>query len=495
MKLVDHKVSMLQLDPRNYRTGPAQSQPDAIAKIVEIQGEKIVEMAADIMEFGLSPFDLTAVSLANGEGFRVVYEGNRRVAALKLLENPALAGNAVIQAKIERLRPQYLKAPIRELQCSEISDRETAMRWVDRKQGTGLGGKGTETWGFVANSRRRADGGDVDRWLATLNFLRHSGDTMDGVELAFSQYRIGATIERVLRGPAMFDTLGVRYFPDGRIEFQNGDSKGGRALLRALMSDLVDLRPDTSAFYTNDQIAAFLAAYENAATKKAETKGEPAGIEPTARGNAENAGTEGRDAGSAAVRKAYTAKTKKDDQVKAQSAEAKKGAETSGRVRSPQSQRKTLAPTAAKAKLEIKNERIHELYVSLRKLEVARRTFVASVMIRIFLDLTLTHYLIETAHPLPKELADKGVKNWLNKSATLKDKLSAGLSVADPTGASQVFRNARDGLNKLHSHLVYALHDYVHQIEMHPPTTESVIFAWDSYHPLFQKLYDLLKSK
>lgn len=499
MKLVTPKVVMLQLDPENYRTGPASSQPDALAKIVEIQGDKIVEMASDIVELGLSPFDLTAVSPPDTEGFRVVYEGNRRVAALKLLENPSLARNPSVQAKIEKLRPKYLTRPIRELECSEIADRPTAMQWVDRKQGTGLGGRGMDSWGFVANARRRADGGDVDRWLAALNLLRQNGEPMDGVEAAFTQYRIGATIERVLKSPAMFEVLGVRFFTDGKIEFESGGLERGRVLLATIIKDLVAMRPGTNDFYTNEKSAEFLGAYAHLSAKPApaasgqdttsrDTGGGRTGASsPSEGGHPPEKETHHRSngAGSTGVPGSESSKPEL----------AKKEPARSGRVRPPQSQRKTLAPTGVRHKLDIDNERLHELYVSLRKLKVAGHTFVASVMIRVFLDLTLTHFLIESAQPLPDEIRGRGATDWLHQRVKLKDKLLACLSVADPSGASPVYRGARDGLNSQHPHSIYALHDHVHQIELRSPTPESVIYAWDSYHPLFQKLYELLKSK
>lgn len=494
MKLVNHKLSMLLLDTKNYRTGPSNNQAEAIAKIVQLQKEKITEMASDIISNGMSPFDITAVSPADEHGFRIVYEGNRRIAALKLLENPNLAGNDLIAGRFERLRPEYLKKPIREITCSEVSDRQTAMLWVDRKQGTNQGGRGTETWGFVANARRRADEGNYDRWLAIVDLLRASGDPMEGIEYQLTEFRIGATIERVLKSPDLSKILGIDFFPDGKIEFENGDSDKGRKLIKAILTDLVDMKPGTNAFYSNEQISAYLIKYNILSVKTADqshpkrddSSGNQAGGSKS-ESNAHPSGRNNQSSGISTTEGEPTGTTPKSARDKSES--------TNSRVRSPQSQRKTLAPTAPRLKLDIENERLHELYVSLRKLDVEKKTFVCSVMIRVFLDLTLTYFLIETQHPLPAASTARGGMSWLHKSLSLKEKLSAAVSVADPTAQSQTFKPARDGLNPLYPHSIYALHDSLHQIDQPVPTKEAVISAWDAYHPLFQNLYELLKTK
>jgi hypothetical protein len=84
------KLSELRLDQKNYRTGPVATQRAAVAAIIEDQKTKLVNLAEDILSIGLSPGEPIWVTRdPDAKGMYIVLEGNRRVAALKLLETPA----------------------------------------------------------------------------------------------------------------------------------------------------------------------------------------------------------------------------------------------------------------------------------------------------------------------------------------------------------------------------------------------------------------------
>ena len=54
-------------------------------------------MAKDIAAYGLSPIDITAVVKKEGTDHCTVIEGNRRLAAIRLLENPSVTDNQQIK--------------------------------------------------------------------------------------------------------------------------------------------------------------------------------------------------------------------------------------------------------------------------------------------------------------------------------------------------------------------------------------------------------------
>lgn len=87
------RLTYLFVNTENYRFEPLTSQKEAIDKMIEDQGEKLYNLASDIMEFGLSPVDLIQVTLSGEENKYIVLEGNRRVTSLKLLNNPSLIGD------------------------------------------------------------------------------------------------------------------------------------------------------------------------------------------------------------------------------------------------------------------------------------------------------------------------------------------------------------------------------------------------------------------
>lgn len=65
------------------------SEPDCIAWMLEHLGDEIRNLATDIAEHGLSPIDgVLVVPDLDTKGDYTVWEGSRRITALKLLDNP-----------------------------------------------------------------------------------------------------------------------------------------------------------------------------------------------------------------------------------------------------------------------------------------------------------------------------------------------------------------------------------------------------------------------
>src|SRR5437870_173073 len=93
----DIGIASLLLDAENPRHDVVASQREALLAIVAEQKSKLAALAEDIAEHGLSPLDRILVIKA-GRGSRnyTVVEGNRRIAALKLLHNPDLADDTEI---------------------------------------------------------------------------------------------------------------------------------------------------------------------------------------------------------------------------------------------------------------------------------------------------------------------------------------------------------------------------------------------------------------
>lgn len=84
------KLSQIRLYQNNPRLPESYNEKDALNKMVANQQRKLVLLARDIVVFGLSDVDTIAVFPDSEEGFYRVAEGNRRITALKLLQNPSL---------------------------------------------------------------------------------------------------------------------------------------------------------------------------------------------------------------------------------------------------------------------------------------------------------------------------------------------------------------------------------------------------------------------
>lgn len=86
----DLNVTSLRLDPDNPRLMTSLNRPTQQQLIQELLSqEEVLELARDISKQGFFPNDLL-VATKEGANF-IILEGNRRLAALKLLLNPELA--------------------------------------------------------------------------------------------------------------------------------------------------------------------------------------------------------------------------------------------------------------------------------------------------------------------------------------------------------------------------------------------------------------------
>ncbi len=103
MGAIDRSIDQLLLDSENPRNEIASNQRDALQKVLEDQDEKLAVLAEDIVDAGLSPMDRMLVLREKKESERfIVLEGNRRVAALKILSNPSVLTSLHIKAPLQK---------------------------------------------------------------------------------------------------------------------------------------------------------------------------------------------------------------------------------------------------------------------------------------------------------------------------------------------------------------------------------------------------------
>ena len=116
------KLSELRLDENNYRTGPVSGQRAAIHAIIADQGQKLVNLGKDILEMGgLSPGEPLWVYREDSSGTYVVVEGNRRITALKLMDNPLLADGTIVERDFRALSSRFAGHPIREIWSTDLA--------------------------------------------------------------------------------------------------------------------------------------------------------------------------------------------------------------------------------------------------------------------------------------------------------------------------------------------------------------------------------------
>ena len=109
-------------------------------------GPKIIGLARSIAEYGLNPTESWAI--VHEDGKYVVLEGNRRLVACRLLDNPRKAPDPQTAATFERIKrgvrttSSYLNPS-----CVEFEHRADARYWIHLKHHGAGSGEGTAAWG------------------------------------------------------------------------------------------------------------------------------------------------------------------------------------------------------------------------------------------------------------------------------------------------------------------------------------------------------------
>lgn len=150
-------INKLLLDVDNPRfPTPADNQRDAIAKMLELQYDRIYRLAKDIALRGLDPSENVLVySSEDEDGFYVVAEGNRRVTALKLLLSPSLAPNERARKAFEKIKLTQ-KEDIKVINNCVIFDDDSYQHWVNLKHTGQNNGVGRVEWTAPEKARHLA---------------------------------------------------------------------------------------------------------------------------------------------------------------------------------------------------------------------------------------------------------------------------------------------------------------------------------------------------
>lgn len=138
------KLCDLSLDQSNPRFPAVTSQREAIQIMLGELGEKIVNLAADIYQYGINP---SSKLIVFKEGTRYIDgDGNRRLTALKILETPSLAdSNPKIRKKFDSILKRNGAVPS-EISCVVFKDREAAKHWISINHGGEQDGRGQINW-------------------------------------------------------------------------------------------------------------------------------------------------------------------------------------------------------------------------------------------------------------------------------------------------------------------------------------------------------------
>jgi hypothetical protein len=192
MPAISLRVEHLVLDNDNPRITHSDSQHETLQKVVKDQGAKLVRLAESVVEHGLSPIErLMVLQVSTSPKRYVALEGNRRVAALRLLTNPAaMTGLEIpnrIQGAIERLASIFDRSKVEPIDCFEVSSREEGRYWIELRHNGEDEGRGIVGWKPIVAARFR----DKEPAIQALDMvLEHGGFTQDEADAIRSKFSL-----------------------------------------------------------------------------------------------------------------------------------------------------------------------------------------------------------------------------------------------------------------------------------------------------------------
>jgi len=210
MAAIELALEDLLLDLENPRISKADSQRGAIQRILDDQDVKLVVLAESIIADGLNPMDRWLVLKSQVErGRYIVLEGNRRLATLRILNNPAILNDLEVRANVKRrfqeLAQQFDLNNVEVIDCFEVSDRASAATWLNQRHTGENKGRGIVNWGGVATARFRGR----DPALQALDLVVQHGGLSEEEKQQIEDHFPITTLDRLLSTPAVRSKIGV----------------------------------------------------------------------------------------------------------------------------------------------------------------------------------------------------------------------------------------------------------------------------------------------
>lgn len=442
---VELNLDELQLDLDNPRFAGLANQREALEKIVQSQGSKLVNLAEDIVENGMSPAHRMLVYKATGRGARgyVVLDGNRRLAALRILANPSVldgltgVGDLTLK-KLRGFAQKFDLAAIEPLDVFVCKDEDEARHWIEAIHTGENDGRGVVGWDGIATARYRGKNNS----LKVLEFVKAAGKLSAEQLAALERFPI-TNLDRLLGTPDIRDLLGLT-------------SEGGDLLsdlppaelirpLKRIVNDIASKTVTVGQLKGKDDRVKYVQALKADLPDLAKRTGVPEPLDRLA--------------------------------AHAHSRSAAK-ANPASKARSLLD-RKALIPAQAQAPLNINDQKLQQMCRELRKLPLETYPVSVAASFRVFLELSLDHYgttkkLVGFNVDLPLKKKVEVVAGGLQANGATKRDLQAFRALASNP-------NAALSIDRLHGviHSRYAL-----------PTPSELRTGWAEVQVAFTKIWE-----
>lgn len=216
------KLNMDKTNPRHPELNSQREIIDWMTSGNDKTGEKLYNLAKDILKYGINPAEKIVITKENDDDDDyIVLEGNRRVTAIKLLNNPDVAPNENWKKKFKSIiSDNYI--PIKELSCIYYPNSEDAVHFIELKHIGETNGAGTVRWDTEQKARhakRLKLKKSAQKALDLIDHIRTSDlydqETKDSTQNKFPL----TTLERLLSDVEFRSFLGLGLDSEGNIAY------------------------------------------------------------------------------------------------------------------------------------------------------------------------------------------------------------------------------------------------------------------------------------
>ena len=428
----------LEVNTENYRFEPMASQKEAIDRMIENQGEKLYNLAKDIITYGLSPIEMVLVAPTSKDKTKFnVLEGNRRVIALKLTSNPDLIedpARSTLKTKFRKLHEDNRNKLVKKIDCIVCDTPTEADKWIKLKHAGESDGVGTVSWNAqqIARFEEKVEN-KSSLALQVIKLLQNSPDVSPQIKAKLNSLST-TNVDRLVSDPDVRNILGFDV-TNGVIQSSVSEKEVIKGLIQ-VAQDLLDPSFTVKKIYTKENRADYIKHFNSNSKPDLTAKAtKPWSVSSTTTPQPTTAS------------KPYPA------------------------------YRRVLIPK--KCVIKIKNPKVNKRYHEFQKLNVDNFTNATAVMFRVFVESSVDCYLKE--HNIP-------TKDKMGFYLKLKDKTSKVID--DLEGKKLIEKeeckgirsevNDKDGILGLDT-----LHAYVHNPNF-SPHPRNLTTAWDNIEPFMK---------
>jgi hypothetical protein len=438
-------LTLLIVNTENPRFDMVGNQREAISQMIENQKEKLVRLSQDIIENGVNPSDLVIVTPHQKfeDKFNVM-EGNRRVTALKLLNNPGLIPekNKSLLNKFKELSKVYKTKPLRELNCVIFKDEKEALKWIKLKHTGENEGIGVVGWDAQQKARfEERFEGKSQYSLQVIDFLRKSDEFSKELKPELSKVPI-SSLQRLVSDPDIRAVIGLET-DDGKIISYLSPEELTKPLTK-IVKDLIKDKFTVKDIYYKDDRANYIETFKDSELPD------------------------------------KTSRTSKWEIITSTPPASPKPEETSRQKSKHLSTvRNTIIPKSCV--IHINQNRINKIYRELKDIDLRYYINAAAITFRVFVELSVDSFIQE------KKLKTNIDAKLVKKVQTVTDFLDKNSYLTKqqlkPINTMVSSPNSLFSINTFNA--------YVHNKYFNPIANELKI-TWDNIEPFIKKIWELI---